>query len=613
MNKIPFTVSARTARLIGRENIASSKGAIVELVKNAYDADSRVCVVLFDNKYGAPAERYPESSLEELEKRGVARDLLAAAYTADDGDYVRRHNLANDIVGQLETSFRNTSTLYIIDNGDGMTDQIIRDHWMTIGTDNKSTDPFTNDGRVKAGAKGIGRFALDKLGDRAHMVTVFDKNRHSEGDAPSGAASGFDWRVRWSDFEGDARTIDQVHAELEGFCDVPLYDRIRDEIDCPQVLALLQEPSFQTGTLLKIEDLRETWGIEYVKQVFADLEVLVPPREDSFFQVYLFSSIAPEDFGPVKDSVCDDYDYKLQATADANGDIDITIHRREFNVDQIDPKLFERDAMKSFPYRRKDFRNGVWEMSTTLSKLAQGYGSVEDSVLGKIGPFDGTLYFLKKSYMKSDAKIYAYRHFHSHERKAWLDRFGGIKIFRDDFRVRPYGEADNPAFDWLGLGARKYRSPASVAKRDGGYKVAPDNISGIIRISRFGNPLFDDKSSREGLQEHPAFGAFQAVIKGMLDVLERDRSFIARQMAQFYKAKHQSEADREQASALAKRILERKQQREAGEETGDKEAPPATEVILAEQIHDQEEQIDCNCSGPIRSRPVSVRDAVVSG
>ena len=50
-NKIPFKVSARTARLIGRENIATSKGAIIELVKNGYDADSKVSIVYFDNKY----------------------------------------------------------------------------------------------------------------------------------------------------------------------------------------------------------------------------------------------------------------------------------------------------------------------------------------------------------------------------------------------------------------------------------------------------------------------------------------------------------------------------------------------------------------------------------
>jgi len=51
LTRIPFKVSARTASLIGRENVATSKGAIIELVKNGYDADSRYCIVLIDNKY----------------------------------------------------------------------------------------------------------------------------------------------------------------------------------------------------------------------------------------------------------------------------------------------------------------------------------------------------------------------------------------------------------------------------------------------------------------------------------------------------------------------------------------------------------------------------------
>jgi len=40
VKKIPFKVSARAARLIGRENVATSQGAVTELVKNAYDADA---------------------------------------------------------------------------------------------------------------------------------------------------------------------------------------------------------------------------------------------------------------------------------------------------------------------------------------------------------------------------------------------------------------------------------------------------------------------------------------------------------------------------------------------------------------------------------------------
>ena len=40
MEKVKFNVSSKTARLIGRENISDSNGAIIELVKNAYDADA---------------------------------------------------------------------------------------------------------------------------------------------------------------------------------------------------------------------------------------------------------------------------------------------------------------------------------------------------------------------------------------------------------------------------------------------------------------------------------------------------------------------------------------------------------------------------------------------
>ena len=43
MSKVQFEVSAKTARLIGRENISDVDGAIIELIKNSYDADA-TCV-----------------------------------------------------------------------------------------------------------------------------------------------------------------------------------------------------------------------------------------------------------------------------------------------------------------------------------------------------------------------------------------------------------------------------------------------------------------------------------------------------------------------------------------------------------------------------------------
>jgi hypothetical protein len=85
MAQIPYTVSARTAKLIGRENFANAEGAIIELVKNAYDADAKNCVIIFET------DQNPNKS----------------------------------------------DSIYIIDNGTGMTDKTIKNHWMQIGTDGK--------------------------------------------------------------------------------------------------------------------------------------------------------------------------------------------------------------------------------------------------------------------------------------------------------------------------------------------------------------------------------------------------------------------------------------------------------------------------------------------
>ena len=39
---IQFNVDAYTAKLIGRENVSKLEGAVLEIVKNAYDADAKL-------------------------------------------------------------------------------------------------------------------------------------------------------------------------------------------------------------------------------------------------------------------------------------------------------------------------------------------------------------------------------------------------------------------------------------------------------------------------------------------------------------------------------------------------------------------------------------------
>ena len=61
---IPFAISARTAHLIGLENFANAEGAIVELVKNSYDADADICVVVADIKEKSPNQVFISSTME---------------------------------------------------------------------------------------------------------------------------------------------------------------------------------------------------------------------------------------------------------------------------------------------------------------------------------------------------------------------------------------------------------------------------------------------------------------------------------------------------------------------------------------------------------------------
>lgn len=557
--KVPFKVSARTARLIGRENIATSKGAIIELVKNGYDADSKVNIVYFDNKYSTLLTEISEDHYNELIRKGIPVETINKIYSKKDESFQLIENIDEELKSSYKKQISKFSILYIIDAGEGMTQNVIREHWMTIGTDNKSNNIFTKNGRVKAGAKGIGRFALDKLGSKCEMITVFNPNYHpidtDENKVPSGY-SGYNWKVNWEDFEGEFKTIDTVNAELIGINATSLLEEIQRLIPEYDLSRISSEKEFKYGTLLKISELRDNWDDYYVDQVYSDLEVLVPPKETGGFEIHLNSSLFPDKYGEVYGSICDDFDYKLIALADENQNVKIKIIRNEYDVELIPNDFFERDGMKQHPFQKSDFIKGEWEVSRTFPQLLKGFKAVdEDDVFSNIGVFEFSFYFLKRTYNTYDADRFFNRKFMSNERKDWLNKFGGIKLFRDNFRVRPYGEVKDVAFDWLGLGNRKSASPAGVAKKDGGYKVEPENVAGAVKISRLTNVDFEDKSSREGLQDNKTFQVFKQLLAAIISLFEEDRAFIAKEMANYDEIKFGPERDRKAAEELAKRIL----------------------------------------------------------
>lgn len=557
--RIPFKVSARTARLIGRENVATSKGAIIELVKNGYDADSRFCIILIDNRYGVYHNSLSGAEYQHLVTAGIEETLLNSIYQKKQDGYYERSDVNVEQIGRLKKQLQKNTILYIIDDGEGMTGNIIQNYWMTIGTDNKSTNYVTHGGRVKVGAKGIGRFALDKLGEKCEMFTFFDPKVHKDIDEKGEPTAfyGYHWMVNWNDFEGNNKTIDNVGADLEGISNKKYIDCLDDIPLTSGQKQLVAEKPVRHGTILKITQLRDIWDSGAVQSIYDDLGVLVPPTESREFVISLQSLNEPKKYGEVESSFCDDYDYKIEAHADENQKVQIRIHRQEYNAEAIPLTFYKRKNQQNYPFRREDFLRGYWDTSREFSQLIPGFRDTDtDGVLSRIGSFDFTFYYLKRSATRNDEARFFYRQCPYNLRKTWLDKYGGIKLFRDSFRVRPYGEKSDSAFDWLGLGIRKNNSPAGIAKKDGGYRVEAENVAGSILISRISNIELEDKSSREGLQENKTFSIFKQLIIGIIKIFEEDRALIARELVADDEERNGAVRERERAEELVSKIIE---------------------------------------------------------
>ena len=524
MSKIPFNVSARTARLIGRENVSNADGAIIELVKNGYDADSDHVAVVF--------------------------------------------------VGNED--------LYIIDNGHVMTDKVIKTTWMTIGTNNKEVEPYSPKKRIRAGAKGIGRFALDRLGKKVEMFTL-----------PEGEKDGFVWNINWDDFEKEDAVVSGVTANLEKIKNLNLPSYV------PAIYSANRTIDFpKGGTILKISELRDIWNEDSLQDLYQNMESLVPGIEENSFSITMVSSMYPEKFGLVKPLINDDFDYMVLANYDSQKKkFSIITDRNEFDLFDFEKRfneVFLNPLMKEFPFDLKTFKQGKFSQEYEITDLIKGFTDDKD-LLGKIGDFSFNLSFAKNTAPnKKDLQKYPYRNAEYKSRNEWLKKFGGIKIFRDNFRIRPYGENGE---DWLKLGERQAQSPAGPGQRLGGYKIRPNQVAGVVNISRVHNLSFQDKSSREGIQENDVFSLFKQLLLGVIGTLEKDRNTIFFALSEYYKEIDEKERIKEEARAAIKRINEREKNLKGNsgflEEDFkvDAEKVASAFIVLEEEIEDQAAEI----------------------
>lgn len=484
MARIPFNVSAKTARLIGRENVSNLEGALIELIKNTYDADAKKCVV------------YYESS---------------------------------------------TDRLFIIDNGIGMNKDVIINNWMTIGNSTKKESVFTKSGRVNTGEKGIGRFALDRISEKCTMLTVSKDER-------------FEWLVNWENFDS-SEMITDTYAELNDISEnIPEFlSDLGNEFLCD----MLKSDFTGTGTCFVLEDLRDQWNEVVIERVKSSLQKLLPPMENNVFELFFFLQDTKTKDARILPDLLNEYDYKLHFEVDDFGECTIQIHRNEFFFGAQFEKIMKK---ADFSDEDREYFN---------DKLIIKEGSIYDFLPGveekiNIGPFSGDIYFYKLVLQSDNQEKYYYKNFVT--KRTNFKELSGIKIYRDDFLVRPYGIYGTTGYDWLDLSTRKAESPAAVSHKSGSWRVQANQICGQIRISRLNDNL-PDKSSREGIVETKEFKLFRELVVNFIEKLEEDRQYVIRKLDQLYK----STAKGEQALKIAKEALNKYKKEEGEKERNNKD------------------------------------------
>ena len=550
MSRIPFTVSARAARLIGRENVATSQGAITELVKNAYDADATVCAILFAPSDGRVRDQLSEGGFEAL---AAVYPEAEDAYPLKDDMRLLRPDVSAEVRTELAAAFAKIPDLWIVDNGRGMTTDIIAKQWMVIGTDTKEVDGLSEGGRVMTGAKGIGRFALDRLGQECEMFS-----------AQIGSDDLAHWIVDWGDFEGRGKIITEVEAVLEAETGdmAQIHERFDLVGKLPAALPrrLGDEPeeaiAFDHGTAIRISNLHDRWDERDSSKLKDTLEALLPPRDQGDFNIFIHDFRSTSDGSFLDNFSPDLFDYRLHAEVRADGSVAIQLDRQEINAAKIRPTVFSLSAMDVDGFRKEDFVRGRHAYETDLRKVLRLPENADLSQYLAIGPLDFTLYFFKLSNpTKATLERFPQKSFDATKRRRWLAASGGVRLYRDDFRVRPYGEPNTQGSDWLLLGQRVASNPAPASRM--GWRVPPQQLAGTIHITKDGNPSLADQSNREGIMNERAFSLFRHIILGLIGEFERDRAYIYGQFDAAYDLDTKEVADVDDGLKVATKILER--------------------------------------------------------
>ena len=396
-----FTVDARAILTLGRESIKDHTTALVELVKNSYDADAtRVEVEIYVN--------VPQP-------------------------YIR-----------------------IADNGSGMTERQVENNWLRIGYSEKKSERVSKLKRRKTGEKGIGRLSADRLGSMLELRTK-----------ASGKIYGL--KINWEHFSKEGQDLNKILLE-----EIP-----GPKIRLPRTLK--NQPA-KTGTELIITALRQTWSINDIENLSRELSMLISPfKQLRDFQIILNTDVAEGYNGRIQSDFQEQAYITLDATFDGLVNVNYTVTIRGNGKDRKQER--KQEPLSQF-------------LSSNVSHTSKGKKAESEESNGaklSCGPVRIILLFYPQ---KSEL-------FDLSQLRKFLENNAGVRIYRDNIRVKPYGDPKEVEGDWLKLGATFAANPAGARRKSS--NIRPKQLVGTVFIERDNNPQLVDSSSREGLVHGDAF------------------------------------------------------------------------------------------------------------
>jgi signal transduction histidine kinase len=470
-------IDSHVVRQLGEELITDTGQALLELIKNCYDADGDWAKVRVDTDH---IEEVPSAPFVDDKKDRNAKTISLKGVVS------------------------------IADNGHGMALDAIQKGWLMISLSPKRA--FKAEGRVTArhkrtpvGDKGLGRLGTMKLGNYVVIETYTDpaKKGHRVSFFWSDCVSGSPLSkvpVQLSELPANGKT--GTTLSIYGLRDIPFWQNQNSLSQLEMQLSTLISP-FKAFEGFIIEVTVNGRSIET-----QNAESYLKTAQHKYELVWI----------PAKNP-------KDNASLEMGGQFKLSLFRTSRNDDFYD-KYVEADngkALFTFLSEHKDSK--PWKFEKDKGKWFVKFIQIrsDDDMLrvAKEGPIQdpGPLLAEIYSFDFNEAKSALAPLMKRGSTPKFIEEHTGVFVFRDNFRIR-MGE------DWLGLG-KSWTTGGSY------YGLKPKNTLGWVALTARDNQQLIEKSDREGFIDNPAKRGFDYITAEFRDLINKSLEVLRRTYIDF--------------------------------------------------------------------------------